>query len=40
VKFPEDIGNVIEKIAKECNYSPYTPEAAIINYYSNNQTMV
>eukprot|EP01080_Neovahlkampfia_damariscottae_P011711 gene11711-4945_t len=39
VKFPEDIGNLVIEVANKCNYAPYIPEAAIINYYSANQAM-
>lgn len=39
VKFPQDIGSVCTKIANQCGWESYIPEAAIINYYDVSQCM-
>lgn len=38
-EFPKDISELIEFIANVCGWKEYTPEAAIINYYSKLRSM-
>jgi alkylated DNA repair protein alkB family protein 1 len=39
VPFPDDAGTLVTMIACAANYSPFSPEAAIVNYYNKDKSM-
>ena len=39
VPFPENLGDEVKRISKECGFQHYTPEAAIVNFYKSNSKL-